>query len=665
MHLFPCALGFKLILSTVMGLSILVCPIPSAFCEEEPEESNRIDDLLEMDIEDLLDMEVTVASKKSEPSNKAPGIITVSSEEELKLYGDRNLHQFLQRQPSVFARGSYMYPNNLASFRGDMPTHLDLHTLVLFNGRPIRESGFGGTNFPIYMTFPMAGLGSIELVRGPGSVLYGTNAFTGIVNLKSMEIPEQDRYSISSMAGSHGYNDTSLTAGGRFGDFGYVTTVRMADQTGYTYGLTDETGAYNKKRDRFNSISSTMHMEYRGFTFDFFGTHLQTFHLGVLPRWAVPEHEYRVNKIFANAGYSLPLNDIMDLDFNLTYNLQENDFAGFPTGKVDINSSDLIGEVTLSVSPTEDIYTVIGYLRESHSSFKEDDGDYNSVSHYRRDPQSVYAQGDYQVNEYVKVIGGTQWNHPDRGYSDTISRFGIIITPVDNWGIKLLRGEAFRAPFALETDLYDVPVLVGNKNLDPETITTYDAQIFYNDEMTYTAVTAFNNTIDDLIIRDNSVSPSSFKNGGEQSFRGIEFETKHYLTQHWHMIGSYMYQKNREDDDITPSTSPEYMVKLGTGYTWDWGMASLFMSHYAKPPRLKTELVVNPEPDALSLLSLNLDVDPAEWLGMDPGRSRISFRVENLLNEEINVVEFNRGGRPNSIPDGPGRTFFLGLTLNF
>jgi outer membrane receptor protein involved in Fe transport len=47
------------------------------------------------------------------------------------------------------------------------------------------------------------------------------------------------------------------------------------------------------------------------------------------------------------------------------------------------------------------------------------------------------------------------------------------------------------------------------------------------------------------------------------------------------------------------------------------------------------------------------------------GRANLQFRVENLLNEEIYVPEFNRGGNPNSLPDGPGRTFYAGMIMNF
>jgi len=649
-------------LAVVLIILCILGVIPSIL-SGEPNEPQQMEGLFEMSIEDLMNIDISVASKKDEPQYEAPSVVVVVPREEIDIYGDRNLLQLLQRQPSVYTRGSYMYPNNIASFRGDMPTHLDLHNLILFNGRPIRESGFGGINFPVYMAFPIAGLDSVEMIRGPGSVLYGTNAFTGVINLRT-RVPDHNVLSVSGLAGSYGYYESNVTAGGRSGDFGYITALRVAGQDGYDYSLTDEKGVFDSENDDNRSLSAMTHLEYRGFTFDAFAVDLETFHLGSLPWWSLPYHQFGVKKLFTNAGYLLPLHDRATLEFNLTYNLHENRFANV-TQTVGLNSSDIIGEVTLFTNPIDPLNIAIGYLQEYRNSYKPDDDYYQSIPTYHYQPQSVYTQADYKLSDSVKLIAGTQWNESSQGYEDTVSRYGVILTPFKKWGVKLLRGEAFRAPFALETDLYDVPILIGNKDLKPEIVTTYDAQLFFQDEKTYAAVTYFNSVIDDLVIRDASVSPASFKNGGEQKFDGIELEAKRFLTSHWHIIGSAMYQNNKQTSDLNPSTAPDYMFKLGTGYEWDYGSASVFYSYFTKPPRLDSEVVVNPEPGDLSLLSLNVRIDPSKWLDIPKGRASLMFRVENCLDEEIWVPEFNRGGHPNSLPDGPGTTFYAGLSVRF
>lgn len=134
----------------ILFLCVLICLVVLStgpdICAQQ-QDMNEPKDLFDMSIEELLEIEVSVASKKPESTVEAPGIVVVVPKDEIELYGDRNLHQLLQRQPGVYTRGSYLYPHNMASFRGDMPTHLDLHTLLLINGRPIRNSSYGGKIF--------------------------------------------------------------------------------------------------------------------------------------------------------------------------------------------------------------------------------------------------------------------------------------------------------------------------------------------------------------------------------------------------------------------------------------------------------------------------------------------------------------------------------------
>ena len=647
----------------ICSLLILLAIVSQTFAEQQDINQPLDSDLFNMSIEDLMNVDVSVASKKEEPLYEAPGVVDVIPQKEIKIYGDRNLLQLLQRQPSVYTRGSYMYPNNIVSFRGDMPTHQDLHDLILLNGRPIRETGFGGADFPVYMTFPIAGLDSVEIIRGTGSVLYGTNAFTGVINLKA-RVPDHNKLSISGIGGSYGYYESNVTAGGRSGDLGYITALRVAGQDGYNYSTIDDNGIFDSQADRNRSISGVVHLEYGGFTLDTFAVDIETFALGTFPRWSCIEHQFGVKKLFANAGYRFPLYDRADLEFNITYNLQESHFASITSQLVGLNTSDVLGEVTLFTNPIDNLNVTLGYLEEYRSNYSVKSDYYQSIPTYHHQPQSAYSQADYKLNNSIKLIAGTQWNESSQGYEDMVSRYGVILTPFKKCGLKLLRGEAFRAPFAMETDVFGA-ALVGNEDLQPETITTYDAQIFYNDEKTYAAITYFNSAIEDLVIRDTSVSPASYKNGGEQKFDGIEFEAKHFLTSHWHILGSAMYQNNKQTSDLNPSTAPDYMLKLGTGYKWDYGTASLFYSYFAKPPRLDSEVVVNPEPDAMNLLLLDIQIDPSKWLNVPKGRANLMFRAENLLNKEIYVPEFNRGGNPNSLPDSPGTVFYAGLTVKY
>ena len=625
-------------------------------------------DLYEMELEELLEVDVSVASKKPELISEAPSVVVVVPRSEFEIYGDRNLHQLLQRQPSVYTRDNFVYGDNNAAFRGDMSTVAEMHTLVLFNGRPIRESA-QGHNVNMYMTFPLTALESVEIIRGPGSVLYGSNAFTGVVNLKSRAVPEQRELSIHSMAGSYGYYETIVSGGGRYGELGYVTDVRLASEHGYDYSLFDQAGVYGKNNKYNRSVSATAHLEYRDLTIDVFGSDMDAFAMGVNPLWSNPHHDLRNKKFFVNTGYRVPLNERTSLELNATYNLQENSLSRPLPERVGTNTSDILGEVTLFTNPKDNISLILGYLHEYRSNYKPESNYYQSIPEYDYKPKSAYAQGDYKIGESVKLIAGTQWNESSQGHSDFVSRYGVILKPYEKWGLKLLRGEAFRAPVTLETDLYDPGILVGNDDLEPEEVTTYDAQLFYQDEKTYAAFTYFNSTIDKLIIYN--VRPPldmTFMNGGQQRFDGVEFEGKRYLTPHWSMLGSVMYQNNKADAGINPSVVPDKMAKLGIAYTWSKGSASIFYSYFGTPPRINipgVTLFANPEPEELNLVSMNVRMDVSKWMGFKKKRSILTLRAENILNEKIYVPTLAYTGSPNSFPYGPGATFYAGLTIHF
>ncbi len=626
-------------------------------------ETTHAEDFMDMDIEELLDVEISVASKKAEPMTEAPSIVSVVPQDEFVVFGDRNLHQLLQRQPSVYTRHSFVYSDNLAGFRGDMATHAETHTLVLFNGRPIRESA-QGHNVNMYTTFPLAALESVELVRGPGSVLYGSNAFTGVVNLKSRPVPEEQQFAVSTIAGSYGDIETTVSTGGRFGDLGFTADVRAARQDGFTYRLTDQAGTYGQDSKFDRSVAGALHLDYGRFTFDLFGSDLDAFAMGVFPFWSNPNLYIDNKKLFANAGYRLPVHDRATLELNATYNLQENDLSTSDPAMIGTNTSDFLGEAILFASPVHDVNVVLGYLREYRTNYSANSNEYQSIPPYDYSPQSAYAQADYRLNDTVKLIAGTQWNESSQGFSDFTTRYGVILKPAEKWGVKLLRGEAFRAPVTLESDLFDPRGLVGNENLKPETITTYDAQLFYNDKRLYAAATYFHSTIDGLIIYDASVTPMSYMNGGQHKFDGIELETKYFLTRDCYLLGSFMHQSNEADAGLNPTVAPNNMAKLGLAYTWEKGSAALSYVFFGDPPDIASPVVANPTSKALHLLSLNVRLDASEWIGLEKERAVVTLRAENVLNQEVYVPTFAYTGAPNSFPYGPGLAFYAGLTLN-
>lgn len=124
---------------------------------------------------------------------------------------------------SIYTSGSYLYPDNAVSIRGDLLTQNDNHRLVLINGRPFRDVLESGLNSSIYLAFPVDAIDHIEIIRGPGSVLYGSNAYTGVINVVTKR-PDNLTGRGKVLAGSFGTQKYDLTQGNGNDQGGYLVS---------------------------------------------------------------------------------------------------------------------------------------------------------------------------------------------------------------------------------------------------------------------------------------------------------------------------------------------------------------------------------------------------------------------------------------------------------
>ena len=108
--------------------------------------------------------------------------------------------------------------------------------------------------------------------------------------------------------------------------------------------------------------------------------------------------------------------------------LNYQDFT-FESGDQARKSYDILGEVTLFGNLAEDLNLTTGLVGERQHG---PDLDRSSISEYTRRPFSAYGQLDYKPMEWLKVIGGAQWNDPDDNDADLLTRVGGIIDITSN-----------------------------------------------------------------------------------------------------------------------------------------------------------------------------------------------------------------------------------------
>jgi outer membrane receptor protein involved in Fe transport len=626
----------------------------------------RLSQLYEMSIEELLSAKVKVTSKRLETSLEAPGVVSVITRDEIRLFGARNLQQVMAYLPGIWTTGSHLRPNSSATIRGDLQTHVENHVLMLLNGRPIRESIAGGAHQPLYLGFPVEAIDRIELIRGPGSVLYGRNAYSGVINIIT-SVEEKPSISAIAEAGSFEYVSGTLVGGGPVGPLRFGAALQAINEGGWKYSAVDMPGPQQSQQSMDmaqKSIAGTLRAELNGWSFDFFGTRQEHAAIGGRPIWALPGNETKESSVFANLGYRHPLAENWSVTANAGFNYHDLEAHD---GAVFASSRDWLWELTVSGEPFDGTNVVVGGVAEYLSG----PASRQNRPAYDEAPFRFYLQADHQVTSWAKLVGGLQLNKREGQDVNLSPRGSVILRFGDRWGAKLLYGRAFRSPAALESKRPDLTLSgpIGNPDLEPETVQTFDAQLLYHTSRAAIAAGAFYSQLDDLIIRVPSVpgDPNSrdvFTNGGEMRFWGLELEGKYFMSDGLYFLGSLTYQSSSEDANTFASVVPHVTFKLGAGYTWRTFKLGVFYDYYSDPKSISTAPQVNPDPEAGHLLSAKLEWDASSWLSAPRDRVVLQLRGENLADQAVHHPEFTGRG-VNSLPRLPGAAVYGRVRCRF
>jgi outer membrane receptor for ferrienterochelin and colicins len=620
-------------------------------------------------VSDLSDVNPVVegVSKKAETLEESPGIVDVITARDIEQFGAKNLYEVLQRATSTFMTGSFLFRRNIASIRGDLQNHQNNHVLVLINGRPFRDVTLGGVNVSVYTAFPIQTIERVEVIRGPGSVLYGTNAFNGVINIVT-KIPHEPTGSASTLNGSHGWQSYGVD-GGSGDEQGHVYAgATYFRERGWPFTATEDLVAPAPLDSQTapwgeDNIGAFASYQQGHFTANLFAARSTQEMLG--PNGAWPSDRLDDPRVFCDLGYLLELGEFHRLQTNFTYNYDGVQFPsvvpGFAFGT---RSNSYLLESTYHAELSEDWNFMFGGLVDFHEGIATTVPLSDPIPQYSEIWYGVYMQLEYQALEWLKLVGGMQANLPGEIKSGMVPRFGAIAELSPHWTAKFLYGQAFRSPYQNERSVFIPGLLFGNPGLSPETIQTFDCQLAYRNERFRLAATYFHSDYFDIVTRVSF--PQTYVNLGSMTFDGVELENDWELSERWRCMGSMTYQTNLRNGVRDTTSVPNWMAKLGVDYNtpngWNVGLFDSFFGDQTVPT---TAVPVNPDPQAYHLVSLNTTLDLARRLDWENSRQvQLQFLVQNLFDERIDHVEFERE-LINSLPAAPGRTYYGGLTFGY
>lgn len=172
-------------------------------------------DLTELNLEQLMDMEVTTATKKPQKLSDTAAAIFVINQEDIRRSGVRSIPEALRMVPGV--QVAHIDANKWAiSIRGFNNLFSD-KILVLIDGRTVYNTIFSGVFWDV-QDYLIEDIDRIEVIRGPGGSLWGANAVNGIINILTKQSNSTQGGLALAALGTQEYRSAGFRYGGKFNE---------------------------------------------------------------------------------------------------------------------------------------------------------------------------------------------------------------------------------------------------------------------------------------------------------------------------------------------------------------------------------------------------------------------------------------------------------------
>ncbi|MBC8433042.1 MAG: TonB-dependent receptor [Desulfobacterales bacterium] len=406
-------------------------------------------------------------------------------------------------------------------------------TQIFVNGINVNSPSIGSADVS---GIPLNNIDRIEVVKGSGSLLYGTGAMGGTVHVITKR-PERDKMLLKAKAGYGSEKNYELSAEQgmfAFGDFGYYLTATRRETDGFrdNSDLTHNDVSINLVFDKGDAMDISLYGDYidREYgrpgvkppagTSDFVvnGVKLYNGEAANLLNSGSEENGHVVLKLKSKPldwlSYSLKGDyaDMVSYDNNRYYSAAP---LGLPGSKTWVTNKVLGAEGNVNIEPLKAVGLLLGYEYRDYDWENENvslDATGVEIASTRTTADAdlhtkgAFAEAQYRPCKYLKMLAGIRSEDHSTFGAENIPRFGLIINPLENTALKLNHGKHFKAPtpndlFWPYEDWGWGTGAQGNPNLKPEIGWHTDVtaeQTLINNKL-FLTLSYFNWDIDDKI----------------------------------------------------------------------------------------------------------------------------------------------------------------------
>jgi len=500
---------------------------------------------------------VVTATKTKEKRKDIPHSVIIIDEVAIKESTAQSVGELLANQPGIDwrTRGNYGGAAQEIKIRG-----MDANaTQVFVNGVSLNSPSLGTADVG---RIPLNSIERIEVVKGSGSLLYGSGAMGGTVNIITKR-PQRDQLDFKAGAGYGTQSTYQLSAEqGMFayGDLGYYLTANRKETDGFrdNSDLAHNDVSLNLVLDKGDALDISLYGDYINREFG---------QPGVKPPDGTQDYYIKGQKFYNSESASL-LDRHEDDDAHIALRVKgrpserlgfnlKSDYTYMESYNYRRSASDGEGEKTwvtnevwgaegnVDITPFKGAGLLLGAEYKNYGN-KNEQIDLNDTggekpgtqtsNKYHLFTKAAFAEANYRPSNFFKLqLGIRQENHSMFGH-ESIPRYGLIINPVTNTTLKFNRGKHFRAPTLNDLFWPDDGWMKGNPNLKPETGWHTDATIehTFSNNMFFT-VSYFDWDLKDKINwAENPNEPTAFppfnywtpSNVDSYDAKGLEFGTK-------------------------------------------------------------------------------------------------------------------------------------------
>lgn len=487
------------------------------------------------ELEKLINSLISASSKKPLKVRESPGIISLITDEEIKQSGARDLIDVLRLVPGIDfgvdvegvvgigMRGSWAHEGKV---------------LVLLDGQEMNEILFATTQFGNH--YPIDQIKKIEVIRGPGSAIYGGFAEYGVINIITKQAEDIDGVSVSGVYGQmetdYGRRNVNLQIGKKIKDFSFSISGLMGQGQRSDQNYTDfYEGSYNMAgNSALNPRYFNTAIAYKGLSFkligDFYETTVRDGYGDVDTNGATT---LNFNSLYSELKYIYKINDKLTITPRVNYKKQTPWKSPAYSGKEEYSrtAERILGNVTASYNFNRYINFILG--AETYSDKATDNVDSSFFTNNEKTVgyfnYAFFTQGLIKTR-FVNFIVGARFDKHNAYGSAFVPRIGLT-KKYNKFHFKALYSGSFRAP-AIENINY-----ADSNGIKPEL--TWVAELEAGYQVSRNSIFTINlydiSTKDPIVYQTNSNNDDIYTNSGHAGTQGIEAEYR--IKDKWGHVG--------------------------------------------------------------------------------------------------------------------------------